>query len=252
MSKPRLLIADDNPLSLAFFREALAMLDVDAVECTDGGQALTRARADAFDLLLLDARMPVLGGAQVLVALRAEEGPSRNAAALATTADDDGSTRVALLAAGFSEVLSKPIGAHALRAAVRRFTPMLPDPVVRGEGESDLDDRQSLMAAGGDPVIAAALRDLLAAELERLPTEMAAIGAHRDTTALLDRLHRLDASAGFCGAPALARAGAKLRASLRSPDWPDAEMARFLEACRRVRAQLGDAGSAAIVERETP
>jgi len=252
MSKPRLLIADDNPLSLAFFREALVLMGIEPVECIDGEQALQRARADAFDLLLLDARMPVMGGAEVLVHLRAHDGPSRHAIALATTADNDPAARVGLLAAGFSDVLTKPIGAQALRDAIGRFVPIGPAAAGPGDGNPALDDRQSLSAAGGDRTIAAALRGLLAAELEQLPAEMAALGARRDTKALLDRLHRLDASAGFCGAPALSHAGAKLRGSLQSSEWPDAEMARFLDACLRVRRLLVDAGSAALVEGKTP
>lgn len=243
MAKPRLLVADDNPLTLAFFRDVLAPLDLDVVECSDGGQALEVAAGSAFDLLLLDARMPVMGGIDVLTRVRAECGPSSNATALATTADNASTTRGTLLAAGFADVLVKPIGVDAVRVALRRH--IVPSDPWR-DADMMLDDHQSLTAAGGDRVIAAALRALLVIELEQLPAELAAIGARRDTPALLDRLHRLDASAGFCGVPALVSAGARLRSAL-APGWPDAEIARFLATCQALRERLVHAASAAIV-----
>jgi len=56
---------------------------------------------------------------------------------------------------------------------------------------------------------------------------------------LRDRLHRLDASAGFCGTPALARANAILRATVDAQNvWPKAAIADFLAACAAVRAKL--------------
>lgn len=243
MSKSRVLVADDNPLTLAFFREVLARLDLDAVECSDGGQALHVALAGAFDLLLLDARMPVMGGVDVLTRVRAESGPSRNAIALATTADNDSATRVTLLAAGFSDVLVKPIGVDAARVALGRHI-VLRD--TQRDPDMALDDHQSLTAAGGDHVIAAALRAMFATELEQLPAELAAIGARRDMPALLDRLHRLDASAGFCGVPAVLAAGARLRNAL-AHGWPDTEIAGFLVTCHTMRERIVQTASAAIV-----
>ncbi len=245
MSKSRLLVADDNLLSLAFFREALAPLDVDTVECADGGQALQLALGGAFDVLLLDARMPVMGGIDVLLRVRAESGPSRDAIALATTADNDSPARLALLAAGFAEVLVKPIRLDALRAAIGRHI-VLRD--MQDDQDTALDDRQSLAAAGGDRVIAVALRALLSAELEQLPTELAAISSRRDVPALLDRLHRLDASAGFCGVPALVAAGLRMRNALVN-GWLDADIARFLATCHAVRERLVQTASAAIDHR---
>lgn len=248
MSKPRLLIADDNPLSLAFFREALAPLAVDTVECADGGEALRLASGSAFDLLLLDARMPVMGGLDVLARVHSGDGPSRTAIGLAITADNEPSTRVALLAAGFAEVLVKPIGVDAVRVVIARHLVRQGAP---DNAHEELDDRQSLAAAGGDRLIALALRALLGTELEQLPAELAAIGSRRDVPALLDRLHRLDASAGFCGVPALVVAGARLRNALVG-EWPHTEVEQFLITCHAMRERMASAASTARDDRRTP
>jgi HPt (histidine-containing phosphotransfer) domain-containing protein len=59
-------------------------------------------------------------------------------------------------------------------------------------------------------------------------------------------LHRIDASAGFCGAPALVRAAARLRSVLgEGTQWPRDAVATFLSACANVRRALEAASAAA-------
>ncbi|MEP7044386.1 MAG: response regulator [Dokdonella sp.] len=234
---PRILVADDNPLTLRFFVGALAKFGIDGVEAADGRIAVERAGESAFDLLLFDARMPRLGGAAALTHIRTHPGPCRNVAALATSADDDRSTHASLLAAGFADVLVKPVSLANLRIALARYL-CVPEAIDAEEQRSDFDDRQALAAAGGDSSIVTALRALLVAELDALPTELAAYADPCDAHALRERLHRLDASAGFCGVPALLRAGAALREALETSAWPAAAITDFLQKCRRIRARL--------------
>jgi CheY-like chemotaxis protein/HPt (histidine-containing phosphotransfer) domain-containing protein len=265
---PRILVADDNPLSLRFLADALADAGIEVAEADDGPAAVRLANESAFDLLLLDARMPGLDGAAALARIRAGGGPSRHAIALATTADDSAGTAAALRGNGFAEVLPKPLRIDALRAAVASHLRTAafaaherPARAARVEDRADqdradedranqdradedradddtLDDEQARRAAGGDEAIVAALRGLLVTELEALPAEVAAIAARDDRPALLDRLHRLDASAGFCGVPALVAASARLRDRLGDENWPGAGVADFLAACERSRERL--------------
>jgi len=234
----RILVADDNPLTLRFFIEALRIAGVEGIGVADGRIAIERACESAFDLLLFDARMPGIGGAAALAAIREQAGPSRNAIALATTADDDASAHALLLAAGFAEVLLKPVGVHGLRHVLERHLKPA-KAAIAAYVDARLDDRQALVAAGGDASIVVALRGLFARELDGLPAEFAAYAQRRDADALRDRLHRLDASAGFCGAAAVRQAGTSLRAALAMPAWPDAAIDDFLIVCAQVRVQLG-------------
>jgi CheY-like chemotaxis protein/HPt (histidine-containing phosphotransfer) domain-containing protein len=236
---PNLLVADDNPVSLRFFADALEQLGVDCVLANDGLEAAAKAAHARFDLLLLDAQMPGLDGPEALARIRAQPGPSRDAVALATTADASAATRAALTQAGFAEVIAKPVTLAALRAALARHVPDLRGgSAAEPPGGASLDDRAAL-AAVGDAKIVAALRQLLVAELDALPTELTHLQARNDIAGLRDRLHRLDASAGFCGAPALARAGASLRTALDAQAaWPHAACEEFLAACAGVRTQL--------------
>lgn len=240
---PRILVADDNPLSLRFFGDALAAFEVDCTPAADGLVALELAAREAFDLLLLDARMPGAGAIEVLAVIRAGTGPSRHAPALATTAASGDGAQVALRAAGFADVLTKPLPIAALRGALDTWLPAWRPHVVSEPRAAWLDDVRAMTVAGGDAAMVAALRGLLAGELERLPAELAAIGARGDEEALRERLHRVDASAGFCGVPALARAASILRDAARSPAWTQAALDDFLHTCARVRELLPQTGS---------
>lgn len=243
----RILIADDNPPSLRFLAEALRQTGHECTCVEDGVAARDAAVARPFDLLVLDARMPGLGGAAVLREVREGAGPSAGRPALATTASTDRADHARLHAAGFADVLCKPLAAATLQAAVLALLGPVPaaarataTATRRDPASTGLDAEAALSAAGGDAAIVAALRGLFVAELDALPAEIAAYAANRDVQALHERLHRLDASAGFCGAPGLVRAIARLRAVLADAPaaWPEAATAEFLAACTALRAGL--------------
>lgn len=238
---PRILIADDNPLSLRFFEDALGRAGHDCVCVNDGGDAVAAASEQCFDLLLLDARMPRLDGIAALQHIRASDAGSHASPALATTADTDASRHAELRAAGFVDVLPKPLTVKILQAAVTAHL-RIAEP-SRNDART-LDDAQALSAAGGDAAIVAALRELLCAELDALPAEIATCVANRDAIALHERLHRLDASAGFCGASGLADAVARLRTALvDSSAWPHAATTEFLAACASLRTEIARPGN---------
>lgn len=231
---PRILVADDNPLSLRYLVAALARPGVECSEAADGDAAVELASARRHDLLLLDARMPGCGGAEALARIRSRAGPSRGAPAIATTADDEAATHEALLASGFSRVLVKPVGADVLAGIVSRALP----PGVAEPAPTWVDDAQALRAAGGDATIVTALRGLLAQELVALPEELQRYARAADARALDERLHRLDASAGICGVPLLREASTRVRAALAASGWPDAEIAALLATAHRLQRML--------------
>jgi HPt (histidine-containing phosphotransfer) domain-containing protein len=116
-------------------------------------------------------------------------------------------------------------------------------PTTLDAPDAVLDDAQALSAAGGDMAIVAALRGLFATELDALPAEIEALAMRSDIAGLRDRLHRLDASAGFCGAPTLQAAISRLRRSLDGAHWPAGPLDGFLATCARVRDALGASGA---------
>lgn len=212
---PRVLVADDDPASRRFLCDGLRSLGARVADCADGTQALQLARAEAFDLLLLDCRMPGASAREVLVALRSDwQACSAGSLAVASSAELDAAEQRGLLACGFIDVLHKPCGI----AELQRVLALLPSSMPV------LDDEAALRASG-DATTMRALRQLLRGELALLHQELGM--PVRDQAALDDRLHRLRSSCGFCGTAALAAEVTRLQRRLREEPRDTAAIAQF-------------------------
>ena len=73
MSKIRVLVADDDPASLALLVRVLNKAGIETVAAEDGAEVLTilRRNPESFDVLVMDLVMPRMNGFQVLRRLKA-------------------------------------------------------------------------------------------------------------------------------------------------------------------------------------
>ena len=100
----------------------LAALDMDMAFATSGEDAIVAAGVDRFDLILMDIRMPGMGGEAAMGQIRAGRGPNAEVPILAFTADVDGQATERLLGAGFDGHVPKPIDARALITSIVQWT----------------------------------------------------------------------------------------------------------------------------------
>ncbi len=233
------LLAEDDAVSQRFFAAALAALGCAVDACGRGDEALQLARTRPYELLLLDVRLPGLGGADLLAALRADaQAVSRTSVALASSAAPDLAQRRRLLTAGFAGIVPKPVTLATLEALVQAQRLRL--------GHALLDDAAALHALGRSRDSMNALRGLLAAELTELAGDLE-YRLHRDPASLVEPLHRLQAACGFCGVPTLAIAAAALERDLRQHhDGATPAAARFGALLAATRSALDNTGSAAV------
>ena len=123
----RLLLAEDNPINqevmLILLREEGFAVD----GADDGAQAVEKTRRAAYDLILMDVQMPVLGGLDATRAIRQLPGYERTPI-LAMTANAFDEDRQACLAAGMSDHVGKPVDPDALFAALLKWLPDRSDP----------------------------------------------------------------------------------------------------------------------------
>jgi DNA-binding NarL/FixJ family response regulator len=118
MSQIRLLIADDHPVVRAGLMGLLSgrpEVTVVAI-AADGAEAVDLARRYRPDLVLLDLRMPKLGGLEVIEHLRRE---GLGVKVLVLTTYDADSDIVSVLAAGASGYLLKDASSEELLRAIR-------------------------------------------------------------------------------------------------------------------------------------
>jgi signal transduction histidine kinase len=113
----RILLAEDNPINLEIALEILegAGLQVDTAE--DGAQAVALAKANDYDLILMDIQMPVLDGIEATRAIRQIAG-REHWPVLAMTANVYDDDRQACIAAGMNGHIAKPVAPETLFASV--------------------------------------------------------------------------------------------------------------------------------------
>lgn len=250
--KPRVLIVDDDPVSLCFLAAAIDAIGASSCVAEDALTALAGARQATPDLLIIDRCLAREDGVAVLRALR---GAGVSTPALATSAEFDASIVARLLAAGFAGTLRKPASVAEVRTAVAGHIAgialsgdlaacrLAPD----AHAGALLDDEAALAAIGGDRAALVALRRLFASELEAI--ERALSGADAlEPAELCRRLHRLRASCGFCGATRLRDCALELeQAATAGGAGAGSALARFRLTCRSTLDALAAATAAASV-----
>ncbi|WP_162938795.1 hybrid sensor histidine kinase/response regulator [Brevundimonas naejangsanensis] len=116
----RALIVDDHPANRRMLRIMMEAAGAQAVEAVDGYEAVDKAASGAFDLILMDVRMPRLDGLEATRRIRRQTGPSSAAVILAVTADAMPEDAARCLAAGMDGHLAKPLTHERLFAAVEQ------------------------------------------------------------------------------------------------------------------------------------
>jgi DNA-binding response OmpR family regulator len=126
----RVLLVEDDEHIRELVQLHLQLEGLAVVAVGDGNEALARARAETFELIVLDLMLPGLDGVTVCRAIRRD---SRNSDApiLMLTARRDEVDKVLGLDSGADDYLTKPFGVRELvarvRALLRRRRPMLGD-----------------------------------------------------------------------------------------------------------------------------
>ena len=119
---PRVLCSDDNPvhreLARVFFERAGCAIFM--VE--DGKSALEALQSGAFDLVVLDLRMPRMDGFTAAKAIRALAAPVCLVPIVALSAERPEDVANAAIEAGFDEVLTKPVMFEDVTALIQKWT----------------------------------------------------------------------------------------------------------------------------------
>ena len=105
----RVLVVDDHRVNRELVRAILTPLGADLTEAEDGAEAVAKAEQSAFDLILMDLRMPGLDGTGAMQAIRAGGGPNAATPILAFSADADSAGEAKRKVQGFDGDILKPL-----------------------------------------------------------------------------------------------------------------------------------------------
>jgi DNA-binding NarL/FixJ family response regulator len=157
----KILLVDDHAIVRSGLRRLLASVaQTEILEAANGREALTLARSERPDLVILDLNLPGLGGLELIRRLMQEEKPPR---ILVFSMHAEPLYAVRALEAGATGYLSKNVSPDELLAAVKRV----------GAGgryvESEIAQAMAVQVAGsGQPLDRLSVRDL---EIMRLLAE---------------------------------------------------------------------------------
>jgi CheY-like chemotaxis protein len=208
---PRLLLVEDDPISRQFLAEALQPLPATVDAATSIAEACAFATSSRHALWLIDAHLPDGDGAECLRRLRAT---SLTTPAVSITAETDRGLLDRLIAAGFVEVLAKPISLQALQGNVRRLAGLADQASYERGSTANAtcgkrpcwDETAALAALNGNRASLEALRSLFIAELPETCRQLELALTDGDGERVRALLHRLKASCAFVGAARLADA----------------------------------------------
>lgn len=116
----RLLVVDDDPSNRELVRNIVEPLGVAVTEAAGGADAVSAARGDGFDLILMDIRMPEIDGPTATRLIRSRPGRNSPPPIVAFTADAGGATPQPWRGL-FDDVLEKPIVSADLVAKLTAY-----------------------------------------------------------------------------------------------------------------------------------
>ena len=119
-----ILIVDDTRMNLTVAEGLLKSTQIRIDTALSGKEALLLTLSNAYDLILMDQRMPEVDGSEALRLIREQEGGlNRQTPVICLTADAIAGARERYLAEGFTDYLSKPINSRALKKTILEYLP---------------------------------------------------------------------------------------------------------------------------------
>ena len=161
----RVLIVDDTQMNLNVVVNLLKKTEMRIDTAISGADAVALADEKAYDVILMDQRMPGMNGTETLRLIRARaESLNRETPVICLTADAVVGARERYLSDGFADYLSKPVNSRTLERVILKYLPGEKVRMVKG-GEQPAEvavtmddavganDYAPLRAAGIDPGI---------------------------------------------------------------------------------------------------
>jgi len=119
MAIQNVLVVDDEPLMRKFLVETLKRMGFAVQDAGDGGAALHKIKAETFDLIFTDIKMPNMSGMDVLRKVRAE---SPESVVVMMTAYATVESAVEAMKVGAFDYIIKPFSPDQIEMVTRRAT----------------------------------------------------------------------------------------------------------------------------------
>jgi len=234
-----ILVAEDNPVNQKVAQVLLERAGHSLSLAHNGLEAVERAQAESFDLILMDAQMPEMDGLEATRKIRALPEPACRLPILAMTANVLSGFRETCFEAGMNDFVSKPIDFEQLFSALQRWGGVkleLPSPELE-EWSFELEEEPEELSDLLDLELFDGYVDSLGAELVgELLEEL-----QKDAQARIQRMlnlegealgreaHSLKSSTGNLGLRALSEAANEIELACRQGEEHSIELLHGME-----------------------
>jgi signal transduction histidine kinase/CheY-like chemotaxis protein len=258
----RVLLVDDVELNREVAKEYLRGAGMRVDTASDGREAVAKARAGDYALVLMDVQMPVMDGLTATRELRADP-RCRDLPILAMTAHAMDGDQERSLAAGMNDHLTKPIEADRLYAALLRWIPVgagasgaMPE---AGEDDADviipdlagIDSARGLVNHMHRPALYRRMLAGFSREFGAAADDIAQALADHDLAGARRLAHSIKSAAATIGAEELSRRARLLEDRYAQGQFAEADLGRFVTELKRVidvLRPLGEAVAAATAK----
>ncbi len=121
MQKSKILLVDDNEITLKLIKRYIEDCEYDVFVAGDGEECLNMVRDNPPDIILLDVMMPKLDGYGTIKILKSNE-DTKDIPVIIVTALNDVVNQVKSIKSGADDFLSKPIEEKLLLSKLHLFT----------------------------------------------------------------------------------------------------------------------------------
>ena len=147
-----ILLVEDHPVNQKLATQVLEKWGHRVTLAQNGQEAVDMFPICAWDIVLMDMQMPIMGGIEATQIIRLSESSGQRTPIIAMTANAMASDREACLAAGMDEHLPKPINVKNLQGLLDHFCAragVLAEPVIDSISEAvNHADQDTLSAVG--------------------------------------------------------------------------------------------------------
>ncbi len=229
----RILIVEDNPANQLVAKSILSRLNVKFDLVDNGAEAVEKVKAEHYDIVLMDVRMPVMDGLQATKAIRKLDISASSLPILAMTANVFAEDVEQCLRAGMNDFIAKPVSSAILKKKLWQWLEREKQAVSDGDSNATIELKNSELTTSPSQVIDLnTLRQLI--DDTDSETVVSILHVYKqqltDLQAMLSSLdcsdtdqvnqlaevsHNIKSASGYCGAKSLQELAAELEKACR-------------------------------------
>jgi len=236
LSGVRALLAEDEAVSRALLQRTLEKLGASVSLARNGAEAVRAVEEGAFDCVLMDVNMPVMGGYEAAGVIRRMR---PGLPILALSADEEENSKAPALASGMNDFLSKPVDPDALAAAVARLVREARACPEHDVARPCVDFGAGLRSIGGDAPFYEKMLSKFRASYATADREIAKALAGGDAVEARRIAHSVKGVAGNLGAAELQERAAVLERAVADGTEREEALAGFGKALADAMEDIG-------------